>query len=207
MKLNFALFLCLLLTVSCSNSEFEHQSKAQVSNIPIVQDELSQTATKLTELHNSKNCKQFVNVFPHNFQVFNQLYGYDDEKGARILYSKPEHITYFFDCPEVSVIEKLKKSVEIGINGKWDADLIGMFQDSTFNLVKEHPNETKEILNNLPEAKAASFWYFLFDSPHPKDKEIVKRFDLMIDLLGKNGKQSKLLSEQYQKVKVDWEEH
>lgn len=207
MKLNFAVFLGLLLTVSCSNPEFELNSKAQVSNTPIVQDELRQTATKLTELHTAKNCKQFVNAFPNNFQEFSKLYGYDDEKGARILYSNPDHITYFFDCSEVSAIEKLEKSIKIGINGKWDADLIGMFQDSTFNLIKEYPNETKEILNNLPEAKAASFWYFLFDSPHPKDKEIVKRFDLMINLLSKNSKQSKLLSEQYQKVKVDWEEH
>jgi len=215
MKLNFttihvtnlALCLGLFVAVSCNSSELEHKSNAQVSNTPIVQDSLEQKATKLTELYNSKNCKEFVNAFPNNFQEFNQLYGYDDEKGARILYSKPEHITYFFDCSEVSSLEKLKKAIEIGINGKWDADLIGMFQDRVFNLVKDHPNEAKETLNNLPDEKAASFWYFLFDSPHPNDKEIVKRVDLLNNLLGKSSKQSKLLSEQYQKVRVDWEEH
>lgn len=207
MKLNFALFLGLFFAVSCSNSEFELKSNAQISNTSVVQDDIKQTATRLTELHNAKNCKEFVNAFPNNFQKFNQLYGYDDERGARLLYSKPEHIDYFFNCSKVSDLEKLKKSVDIGINGRWDADLIGMFQDSSFNLIKENPDEAKDILNNLPNEKAASFWYFLFDSPHPNDREIVKRFDLMINLLGKNSKQSKLLSEQYQKVKVDWKEH
>jgi len=201
MKLNFALFLGLFFAVSCGNSEFELKSNAQISNTPVIQEDLKQTATRLTELHNAKNCKEFVNAFPNSFKEFNQLYGYDDEKGARLLYSKPEHIDYFFDCSEVSDREKLKKSVEIGINGKWDADLIGEFQDRTFSLVKAHPNEAKEILNNLPDEKAASFWYFLFDSPHPNDKQNVRNFELMQFALGKDTKQVKLLAEQFQKLR------
>ncbi|MEJ7847771.1 MAG: hypothetical protein WKF92_06770 [Pyrinomonadaceae bacterium] len=176
-------------------------------NTPIVENSLNQTASKLTELYNNKNCKEFVNTFPNNFQEFNQLYGYDDEKGSGQLYSKPKYINYFFDCTEVPAFEKLKKSISIGIDGKWDADLIGMFQFRTFILVKDHSNETKDILNNLSDERAATFWYFLFDSPHPSDKEIVKRVDSMNNLMGKNSKQSKLLTEQHQKIRIDWKEH
>jgi hypothetical protein len=201
MKLKFAIFFGLLLIVSCNNSEIELKTKAQNQNTPAVQDKLKQKAAILTELHDEKNCKEFINAFPNNFPEFNLLYGYDDEKGARLLYSKPEHITYFFDCSEVSALEKLKKSIEVGIDGKWDADLIAMFQDGSFNLVKEHTDEAKEILNNLPDEKAASFWYFLFDSPHPNDKQNVRNFELMQITLGKDSKQSRLLAEQFQKLR------
>lgn len=202
MKLNFALCFCLFVVSSCGgNIELEHKSSAQIPNAPVAQNNLERTAAKLTELHAAKNCREFVNAFPDNFQDFNLLYGYDDEKGARLLYSKPEHINYFFDCTEVSDLEKLKKSIEIGVNGKWDADLIGMFQDSTFILVKNHSKEAKEILDNLPDEKAASFWYFLFDSPHPNDKQNVRNFELMKFTLGKDSKQSRLLAEQFQKLR------
>lgn len=215
MKLNFSIItvislsLCLglFVAVSCNGPEFESTSNAQVADTKVLQNSLEQTATKLAELYNNKNCMEFVNTFPNNFEEFNQLYGYDDKVGPRILYSKPEHVTYFFECSEVPVVEKLKKSIEIGINGKWDADLIGIFQDKTFNLVKSHSTEAKEILNKLPNEKAASFLYFLLDNPHPNDKEIVKKVDLLNNLLGKSSKLSRLLSEQYQKVQIDWKEH
>jgi hypothetical protein len=72
-------------------------------------------------------------------------------------------------------------------------------------LVKDHPNEAKEILDNLPDDKAASFWYFLFDGPHPDNEQ--SAVDMVIDSLGSDSKQSKLLSEQYKKLQIDWKFH
>jgi hypothetical protein len=202
------LYLGLFMAVSCSSSELELKSNAQTINTPQVKEDSSeQVAKKLTEQYDKKNCKEFINAFPNTFQDFNQLYGYDDQEGERILFSKlNEHISYFFNCSEVSDREKLNKVVSIGINGKWDADAIGMFQDSTFDLIKDHPNEAKEILDSLPDDKAASFWFFLFDGPHPNDKENVKRVGLLSNLLGKKSKQTKLLLEQFQKLR-DSDEH
>lgn len=197
---NVLFCLIVSMAISCSNSQVKLKNNTQ-----IVKDSVEQTALKLTELYDNKNCKEFVKAFPNTFQKFNELYGYDDEKGARILYSKAEHIPYFFNCSEVSDREKLNKVVKIGINGKWDADSINLFQDSTFELIKVHPEEAKEIIDALPDDKAASFWHFLFDGPAPNDKEKVKKVDLLSNLLGKQSNQSKLLLEQYQKVRTDWE--
>jgi hypothetical protein len=204
------------MVVSCTSSELELKSNAQVvktpnvqvSKTPEIKDSLEQEAIKLTELYDNKNCKEFFNVFPNTFQKFDQLYRYD-KKDVQTLFSKyPEHIPYFFDCSEVSDREKLDKVIGIGIDGKYnDAVPIGLFQDSTFDLIKDNPNEAKEILDNFPNEKAASFWYFLFDRPHPNDKENRKRVDLLSNVLGKNSKQSKLLSEQYKKLLVDWSNH
>lgn len=211
-----AIYLSLFMAVSCGSSELEVKSNAQivktpvvqVSNTPEIKDELEQTARKLTELFDNKNCKEFFNTFPNNFQEFDQLYKYD-EKNEWTLFSKyPEHFSYFFDCSEVSDREKLNKVIRIGTDGSYnDTVPIGQFQDSIFDLIKDNSNEAKEILDGLPDEKAASFWYFLFDRPIPSDKENKKRVDLLSNVLGKNSKQSKLLSDQYQKLLVDWSEH
>lgn len=201
-----SLFLCF--NISCNKAQVEINRDVSVVKSPEIQnDKLKDKAAKLSEFYATKNCKEFVNTFPNTFQEFNNLYGYEDGKGGNILYSNPEHIDYFFECSEVSYQEKLDKIVKTGIDGKWDADTTNLFQDSAFELVKSHINEAKEILDKLPNEKAASFWYFLFDGPHPNDKEVVKNFELMRNLLGKNSKQSKLLLAQYQKLKTDWENH
>ncbi len=214
--IRIVVYLGITMAVSCHSSELELRSNAQVAKTPIVQvsntaeikDSSEQTAIRLTELYDNKNCKEFFNAFPNTFQDFNQLFGYDDKTGERRLYSKyEEHLAYFFNCSEVSDREKLNKAIRIGIDGKWEADASSMLQDETFKLIKDQPNEAKEILDSLPDKKAASFWYFLCDGPHPNDKEIVKKVDSLSSLLGKNSKQSKLLSEQYKKLVVDWSEH
>jgi hypothetical protein len=203
------LIFSLFLIASCSSSEIERKSTAQVVNTSEVrEDTLGDKAKELIELYDNKNCREFFNAFPNNFEEFNQLYGYDDEKGAHILYEKyPEHIDHLYECSEVSDREKLKRTIEIGIDGKWDADASASIQDSGIELISKHPNETKEILDNLTDEKAASFWYFLFDGPHPTDKESVKKFDLLKDRLGSDSKQAKLLSEQFQKLEIDWKNH
>ena len=202
------LILSLFIIASCGSVEVERTSTAQIVNTSEVrEDTLEGKAKKLTELYDNKNCQKFFDSFPNNFEEFYQLYGFDEEKGANILFSETEHITYFFDCSEVSDQEKLKKVIKIGINGKWEADTIWMFQEASFKLIKNYPDETKENLDNLTDEKAASFWYFLFDGPHPTDKESVKKFDMLKDRLGKDSKQAKLLSEQFQKLEVDWKNH
>jgi len=212
---NIAAYLGLLLAVSCNNVEHQPRSNLKVVTTPAAQvnstfrvKDGSDRAALLTELYNNKNCREFFNAFPNTFDEFDQLYGFDDDKGERILYSKSEeHISFLYGCAEVSDFEKLKKSIDIGINGRWEADASALVQSFAFNLIKDNPNETKAILDTLPNSKASSFWYFMFDGPHPTDQENIKKVDLLRNLLGKDSKQSKLLSEQYKKLLVDWSEH
>ncbi len=194
-----SLFLCF--NVSCNEGQVETNSNVSIVKSPEIQDnKLNAEAAKLNEFYDKKNCKEFVNNFPNNFQDFSNLYGYEAGTEGHILFLKPEHINYFFTCSEVVDIEKLNKIIEVGINGKWDADNIEEFQNLTYAEVKKYPNETKKILDNLSDKKAASFWYFLFDGPHPSDKENVGNFESLIKLLGEKSTQSKLLSEQFQKL-------
>ncbi len=191
----------IFIAVSCNGSEFK--SNAQVKNTPYVQNSSEQVALSLTESY-GKNCKGFIDAFPNTFQKFNELYGYDDEKGkGGRLYSKYElHIPYFFECPDVATREKMIRVVDIGIDGKWDADAVGLFQESAFSLVKNNPNDATEILDKLSNDKASSFWFFLFDGPHPNDKENINKVDVIIRLFGNKSKQSKLLLVQVRKLRI-----
>ncbi len=208
MKGTIIVLICFVLAILFVKYLPTAEISAPPDKTSNVQDGLEQKAIKLTELYDNKNCREFFNIFPNTFHEFNQLYGFDDENGEHILYSKGnEHITYLFDCSEVSDLEKLNKAIEVGINGKWEADIVWMFRESSFKLVKDYLNDAKEILDTLPNEKAASFWLFLVDGPHPEDKTVVKRVDLLSNLLGKNSKQSKLLLEQYEKVKISWKDH
>jgi hypothetical protein len=137
------------------------------------------------------------------------MYGFNEKGSGDNLYSKyPVHFPFFFSCTEVSNKERLNKVIRIGIEGKYsDGAPIDMFHGPTFDLIESHPKVAKEILDSLPDEKAGSFWYFLFDAPHPSDKEKEKKLTLLRNVLGNNSKQSKLLSEQYKKLLADWSEH
>ena len=191
----------MCLSVSCNKAQVETNNNVSVVESPEIQiNELSDKVAKLSEFYDKKNCKDFVNAFPNNFQEFNNIYGYEDGKGGNILYSKTEHIDYFFNCSEVVDSEKLSKVIKVGIDGKWDADNIETFQNSSYAIVKKYADETKQLLDNLSDEKAASFWYFLFDGPHPSHPINVNNFKSVSKLLGEKSKQSKLLSEQFQKL-------
>jgi hypothetical protein len=195
------IFTGLLLFASCKSAIFERESNAQVAQTPTIQNLNEQAVSKLDGSFDRKDCKEFIGVFPETFDEFNRVYGFDDEKGAGRLYLKyEEHISFFFECPEVTDSEKLKKVIKIGINGKWDADAVGMFQNRAFKIIEHNPNETEDLLDNLPDDLASSFWFFLFDGPHPNDKTNVANYESLQALLGKNSKQSKLLAHQFQKL-------
>jgi len=203
---HFGLCLGFLLTSSCANTDLENENRVQETNTSDTfanAKSLERTAIKLEMLYNQKNCKQFTDALPNNFHEFDELYGYDDEKGERRLYSKyQEHLSFFSECPQLSDREKLNKVVNIGINGKWEADATSVLQDLALNLIKRDPNSTKEILDNLSDAEASSFWFFLFDGPHPTDKQNLEKFQLLRKLLGEKSQQSKLLSEQFERLLV-----
>lgn len=211
-------FLCasLFAAVSCGSRALEINNNAQhievstkkASRVLQTNDDLDERAARLKGLYNSRNCKEFFVAFPSNFEDFDQLYGFDDEKGKRVLYSQyEEHIRFFFDCPGLSSLEKLRKSIEIGIDGRWEADASTLVQEATFNLIRENPRKTDEILEGLPEERAASFWHFILDGPHPNDKEILKKVNTLRKILGKNGKQSRLVLEQHKRLLAEWREH
>ena len=199
------LLLCLTIGLACETPKSE--GNGRIVAAPVGEQSPDDAATKLDKFYMSKDCKGFVGAFPETFQAFDQLYGYNDQTGERPLYSKyAQHVPYFFSCDGVSDVDRLNKAIKLGVGGKWDADAVGMLQDSTYSLVTKHPKEAEDILDGLPDDTASSFWYFLMDAPHPSDPQRLDQFQKLSALLGKQTKQSKLLIAQHQKLLTEGKE-
>ena len=180
------LLMGTLISISCNNS----------SKTPIVEGEIKEVK--------SDTCIIFINDFPNTFSKFNALYGYDDVKGKGVLYDKyEENINAFFNCQNISLLVKLNRVIKTCIDGKWDADAVSLFQHNALELIKENPKEAQSILDELSEKEYSSIWYFLFDGPHPNDKEAVKNIAYLSNQMGENSKQIKSLKTQFKKLSTE----
>lgn len=188
------IILSLLFIISCGNQK-EANNKSDTLNAKEYKEDVQKAVN---------TCKLFIEKFPSKFSEFNRLYGYDDIKGGGILYSKYEDdLSYFFSCSGVSNLEKLKKAILICIDGKWDADAVGMLQHKTLELIKEEPNNTLFIMNNLSDRESTSVWHFLLDGPHPNSKQNFEIVEYLSNQFGVGSKQTKILREQYSKLKLE----
>lgn len=203
--------LLLLLAGSGGNPALPLDARVQpAQSLPVqtgnpnkagAQGRSEKLARRLAELYDQQNCRAFFAAFPDTFAEFDQLYGFDEQQGERLLYAKSySHVTYLFDCAAVSDRAKLNKAISLGLQGRWEADAAALVQAAAYKLVSRYTRATQEILAKLPDYQAASFWYFLFDGPHPADAENVIMVNHLLNRLGSRSKQAKLLRDQYKKL-------
>lgn len=155
----YLFFLFLLL--SCNNN---------------AQDKTNVNALKIA--YSNKNENAFLENFPNSFTDFKSTFGWNDKLDKpNVLYdSANEYIDYYFKL--VSVVKnKIFKSkvINISINGKWEADAVGYFQDKIHNLI-ENDKDFVLMLNDLNQKDINSFWSFYFDSEkliYPEELNIV----------------------------------
>lgn len=197
----------LVLLIACGSTNLDRSGNSQtvetnaLAPSPVAQEKDDVLANKLSALYDAKNCVGFFDAFPTSFSEFERLYGFSDQMGAAPLYSKyGGHLQYFFRCPGISVRARIEKIYGIGMGGRWDADAPAMMQEACYQLIRENPREAKEILDRMPEKRASSFWYFVLDGPHPKDKATLEKVNVLRNALRTETKQSRLLLAQYQEL-------
>jgi len=61
------------------------------------------------------------------------------------------------------------KMLSLGIGGFWDADDIGFIKVHSMVLLYEDLELAVNILDKKTDDEIASFWFFLYDGPHPKN--------------------------------------
>lgn len=115
--------------------------------------------------------EQFFEAFPSTFLSFVNIYGFSDEDGFKqhVLYEVYHpHLEFFCSLkntiPKKSYYEKL---IGLSINGHWEADAVGLLQNCLEESIKEDLSMIISILENHSDREVSSFWYFLFDGPHP----------------------------------------
>jgi hypothetical protein len=181
-------------------SSFE--TKIDTTNVP---KRLSWYFEKAVELKDdSKYSKLFFYTFPRTFNEFNALYGYSDSKGPMPLYEKyEEHVSFFCDLNALNKEKFASKLIVISLNGHWEADAISMLQHCALSFTKENINLIVKELDHYKSEEIASFWYFLFDGPHP-----AKDIPINIEAIrNSNPKIYKLAQEAFEQVHLQSEHH
>lgn len=113
---------------------------------------------------------KFFDAFPASFTLFNQLYGYS-ENTYHVLYEESQkHVSLFCELRDAVAKEKYyEKLVSLGLKGHWDADAVNYLQHCMEKYIKEDLSLIVSTLENYSNKEIESFWYFLFDGPHPSE--------------------------------------
>lgn len=117
----------------------------------------------------------FFEEFPNSFIELKSIYDYEFDKPNILVEKAYEHIFLLFnnlDNIEDSIY--YNKLINVAIDGKWDADAIFCFQYGLQNRVFQNPELTFDLLYSRNDKEIKSFFYFFFDSIHPKWNDIPK---------------------------------
>lgn len=168
-------------------------------------DDLKEYYEKALGKDSIKYMKLFFVTFPSTFEVFHSFYGYM-ETGPMPLYSLyVKHIAFFCKLNTTqSETDYFNKLIKLGINGHWDADGVSALQECILSHINEKPDLTINLLKQFKDMEKRSFWRFLFDGPHPEDKEVKRRFNTLhknIELIDK--RMADLMQNEYFRVIKD----
>jgi len=192
--------LLFIHVISCkgqvNNTQAKNRSKNQI-------EALKSDFNKAQGKDSVRYAKLFFAEFPTNFASFNSIYGYSDKGGPMPLYSLYEkHISLFCKLNSTQpTTDHFSKLIKLGINGHWDADAVNALQDCILSHVNEKPGLTVTLLKQFKEKEIRSFWKFLFDGPHPDDKEVKKQYDVLYKSIGLIDKSmANLMQNEYMKL-------
>lgn len=160
---------------------------------------------KATEFKGNTRYKLlFLYLFPKSYKEFISLYGYSDEIGEMPLYAKyEEHINFFCETSTLNKQKFATKIVAICINGQWDADAVNFLQECALNFTNANSEVIAKELNSYKNEEIKSFWYFLFDGPHP-----AKNIPVNLDKIhSSNPMIFRLANEAFEKVHQQSEKH
>lgn len=141
--------------------------------------------------------------FPDSFKDMQELFGYDDSKGAAPLYDYPlgENIIKYFG--QMTTIPKDKyydKYINICIGGIWQADNIR----EGFGIHERLINDSEAICSRLTkktDKEIKSVFRFIFDGPHPKNDNNQMIYNQLLPNIDKFDKRlSNLLAESYNQL-------
>lgn len=145
--------------------------------------------------------KLFFKSFPDEFVTFHKIYGdhgIDNPWASRIriesiraIYGSHK-ITYppdlqcsgymlHFLLPElkeaIPAKEYYRKMIGVGVGGFWEADDVGALSHHLWKLIPENVALSIEVLSEYEEKEVRSFWFFLYDGPHPEHPAKRKHFE------------------------------
>ena len=156
--------------VACKPTSTEENDYVRLVNQNRVLEESAVGALNTEGIDKDTHLRRFFESFPDDFETFHKIYG-------------PHEITYPQDLrssgymlhtilPELYAVipieDYLQKMIRVGIGGRWEPDDISAFAHHLRNHVCENVDLSVEVLKAYSAKEVESFWYFMFDGPHPE---------------------------------------
>jgi len=166
----YILLVVMSLTVqACPAGGNKMQQEQDSTNIAAKAKELKGYYAKAKSDDKEYQVK-FFDAFPASFLLFNQLYGYNGNTYHVLYEESQKHVSLFCELRNTVTKEKYyEKLISLGLNGHWDADAVSYLQHCMEKYIEEDLPLTVSTLENYSDKEIKSFWYFLFDGPHPSE--------------------------------------
>jgi hypothetical protein len=170
--------------------------------------EQADTLTKYFDKKQLAADEKFFCAFPNSFNEMQNIFGFDDNKGAAPLYYNGENmIGYFANLNTISKEIYYDKYISICVDGVWEADNIR----EAFGLADKLTNDTEAACSSLSkrtDKEIKSVFHFIFDGPHPNNDDNKETYNRLFRKMTKqNERLSKLLTESYNKVMTEDDGH
>ena len=231
-KQTFIFLLTFIVLTSCNQEKKPDQNKtidtiATTTNDTLPTNQLTPNVTLDCSIFKFNNVKQqadtlmkYVNkkqlaadekffcAFPNSFKGMQNIFGFDDNKGAAPLYDSGENmIEYFANLNTISKEIYYDKYISICLDGIWEADNIR----EAFGLADKLTNDTEAACSSLSkrtDKEIKSVFHFIFDGPHPNNDDNKETYNRLSPKITKqNERLCKLLTESYNKVMTEDDGH
>ncbi len=190
---SFALNSLVIAQNDCPDSVENISIKEQVEQLTLYYNSIQEGKEEI------KNEYLFFCYFPNSFERMKQVFGFDNKDGAAPLYYSGEYIELFYHLNKIERNTYYDKYINICINGVWEADNISECFGLFNKFFTQDVNILIKILNNKSEREIRSVFRFLFDGPHPSQRE--KDYLLLNRCIcDKNKRLAKFLEEEYAKL-------
>ncbi len=227
--------MTIFVLTSCNQEKKSEEKKTTDTVVAITTDnapptnQLTPNATLECSIFKFKNAKQqadtlmkyfdkkqlatdekFFCAFPDSFKGMQNIFGFDDNKGAAPLYdyhNGENMIGYFANLNSISKEIYYEKYINICVDGVWEADNIR----EAFGLADRLINDTEAACSSLSkraDKEIKSVFHFIFDGPHPKNEQNERTYkELLPKLTKQNERLGKLLTDSYSKVIAEDDGH
>lgn len=201
MKKTFFIVASILLLCACKGQKQEKYASFQFKSVQAQADSLKKLYTIALNpgIENRAEIERALfSCFPNTFAEMQALFGYDKIAGPLYFYIPIEGpIPFFRDLNSIPKDIYYNKYIDICVGGYWQADHI----NEAFGIAKRIENDTQAICSELikrTDEEILSVFRFIFDGPHPADKENKKDYNFLLSKLkNTNYRLAELLSESY----------
>lgn len=90
-----------------------------------------------------------------------------------------------------------KKMISVGMGGFWDSDDVSSLSGHLMGLMFQNTELAVKVLENYTDNEIASFWFFLYDGPHPRHPD---KTEWKNELYGRIEKLSPRVAKQMQRA-------